>query len=119
MLLIQHNYLIVFFLTFNFQMRLSRRLSGLYKPILLIASACAFAYLLLADPDNSESGAHAKKSKHHKKHHETGDDYEVGAREEFPGFEGTIMGRGLNEDVPKEIYRDSGKLGNYEPDQVA
>lgn len=99
-------------------MRLSRRLSGLYKPILLIASACAFAYLLLADPDNSESGAHSKKSKHHKKHHDTGDDYEVGAREEFPGFEGTIMGRGLNEDVPKEIYRDSGKLGNYEPDQA-
>jgi len=99
-------------------MRLSRRLSGLYKPILLIASACAFAYLLLADPDNSESNAHAKKSKLHKKNHENDGDYEIGAREEFPGFEGTIKGRGVDENVPKEIYRDSGKLGNYEPDQV-
>ena len=77
MLLIQLYYLIVVPLKLIIQMRLSRRLSGLYKPILLIASAFAFAYLLLADPDNSESGAHAKKSKHHKKHHETGDDYEI------------------------------------------
>ena len=100
-------------------MRLSRRLSGLYKPILLIASALAFAYLLLADADDSGSSSHSKKShKHHKKEHGDNDDYEIGAREEFPGFEGTIMGRGLDEDVPKEVYRDSGKLGNYEPDQV-
>ena len=102
-------------------MRLSRRLSGLYKPILLICSVFAFAYLLLADPDSSDSNPHPKKShKHHKKEHggSDTDDYEIGAREEFPGFEGTIKGRGLNEEVPKEIYRDSGKLGNYEPDQV-
>lgn len=98
-------------------MRLSRRISGLYKPILLISSVLAISYLLFVDQDE-ESTSHAKKS--HKKHSQPseGEDYEIGGREEFPGFSGTIVGRGVDEDVALPVYRDGGKLGNYEPDQA-
>ena len=33
-------------------------------------------------------------------------------------FEGKILGKGPNRNIPNDIYRDSGRLGNYEPEEI-
>ena len=54
------------------------------------------------------------KAKKHKSSEKTS--YEIGEQSDgFPGFSGTIIGRGVDFDVPLPVFREVGsELGNYE-----
>ena len=109
-------------------MRVSRRLAAYSKPIGLFL-IIALLYHLSTDSDSPkvhflileklytkffQPKSSKVKSKKHKSSEKTS--YEIGEQsEDFPGFSGTIIGRGVDFDVPLPTFRQVGsELGNYE-----
>ena len=111
-------------------MRVSRRLAAYSKPLgLLLVIGLLFHFSTTDTSTNKvntsfwslfiNSGFYQPKSSKVKRtnKHKSKDkaNIEIGEQNEFPGFTGTIIGRGIDENVPLPVYREVGSpLGNYE-----
>jgi len=93
-------------------MRVSRRIAAYSKPLgLLVIIALVFHFS--SDVDEVKTKSSKRKTNKHKS--DGNEEYEIGERNEFPDFSGSIIGRGVDHNVPLPVYRQVGsKLGNYE-----